>query len=98
MTIQSALNHLKISAIFVFFRMSSQLAIDSISVNIYGFVSLVHHQEARSSKEVSFKKGSFICGETFRPRIKLRHTQFKALVQGYDFEMDDLGKIRFKSR
>ena len=66
--------------------------------NIYGFVSLVHHQEARSSKEVSFKKGSFICGETFRPRIKLRHTQFKALVQGYDFEMDDLGKIRFKSR
>ena len=66
--------------------------------NIYGFVSLVHHQEARSLEEVSFQKGSFKRDETFRSKIKLRHTQFKALVQGYDFEMDELGKIRFKNR
>lgn len=64
----------------------------------YGFVSLVHHQEARSSQEISFKKGPFKCGETFRSKIELRHTQFKALVQGCDFEMDNLGKIKFKNR
>ena len=65
---------------------------------IYGFVSLVHHQEARSSEEIPFKKGAFKCGEIFRSRIVLRYTQFKALIQGYDFEMDDLGKIKFKNR
>ena len=65
---------------------------------IYGFVSLVHHQEARSSEEIPTQKGRFKCGEIFRPRIDLCHTQFKALVQGYDFEMDDLGKIKFKNR
>lgn len=65
---------------------------------ICGMLSLVFHQEARPIKEAVSKKGAFKCGELTRPRIILRHTQFRALVQGYDFEIDDLGKIKFKNR
>ena len=64
----------------------------------YGTISLLFHQEARPSSDVTFKNGSFKSGETTRAGITLLHTQFKALVQGHDFEMDDLGKIRFKNR
>ena len=64
----------------------------------YGTLSLLFHQEARPSKEVKVKKGAYKSGEQTRPAIALYHTQFKALVQGCDFEMDDLGKIKFKNR
>ena len=64
----------------------------------YGTLSLLFHQEARPSKEVKMKSGAYKSGEQTRPAIALLHTQFKALVQGCDFEMDDLGKIKFKNR
>lgn len=64
----------------------------------YGILSLVFHQEARSSEDITLKNGVFKPGEATRAGITLLHTQFKALVQGYDFEMDDLGKIKFKNR
>ena len=48
--------------------------------------------------DVTLKNGAFQAGEATRAGITLLHTQFKALVQGYDFEMDDLGKIKFKNR
>ena len=64
----------------------------------YGKLSLLFHQEARPSSDVTFKNGSFKNGETTRAGITLLHTQFKALIQGYDFEMDGLGKIKFKNR
>ena len=64
----------------------------------YGTLSLLFHQEARPSSDVTFKNGAFKNGETIRAGITLLHTQFKALVQGYDFEMNDLGKIKFKNR
>lgn len=64
----------------------------------YGVLSLLFHQEARPSKDVTLKNGIYKHGEATRSGITLLHTQFKALVQGYDFEMDDLGKIKFKNR
>lgn len=69
-----------------------------VTSGIYGVLSLVFHQEARPSKDIPLKNGVFKYGEATRAGITLLHTQFKALVQGYDFEMDDLGKIKFKNR
>lgn len=60
----------------------------------YGTIELVHHQDARPSTEIKKKNGEFVSNEVFRPGVKLLHTQFKALVQGVDFEINDLGEIR----
>lgn len=70
----------------------------AVASGVYGVLSLMFHQEARPSKDVTLKNGAFKCGEATRAGITLLHTQFKALVQGYDFEIDDLGKIKFKNR
>lgn len=61
---------------------------------IYGTIVLNHHQEARPSTEVKQTSGVFKSSDDFRSSIKLYHTQFKALVQGVDFEINDLGEIR----
>lgn len=60
----------------------------------FGTIELVHHQDARPSTEIKKKNGEFVSNEEFRPGIKLLHTQFRALVQGVDFEINDLGEIR----
>ena len=60
----------------------------------YGTIELVHHQDARPSSDISKKNGEYKANENFRQGIKLLHTQFKALVQGVDFEINDLGEIR----
>ena len=60
----------------------------------YGTIVLVHHQEARPSTEVKQINGEFKADEEFRPGIKLLHTQFNALIQGVDFEINDLGEIK----
>lgn len=60
----------------------------------YGTIELVHHQEARPSSEVKKKNGKYQSNEDFRSGIKMLHTQFNALVQGVDFEINDLGEIK----
>ena len=60
----------------------------------FGTIELVHHQDARPSSEIKKKNGVYESNEEFRPGIKLLHTQFMALVQGVDFEINDLGEIR----
>ena len=60
----------------------------------YGTLSMVYHQDARPSTEIKLIKGVFHAAEEFRPGIKMLHTQFKALVQGVDFELNDLGEIK----
>ena len=65
-----------------------------ISSYIYGVLTLIHHQEARPSTEVKLKNGAYISNEDFRPGIKMLHTQLKALIQGMDFEINELGEIR----
>ena len=60
----------------------------------FGTIEMVYHQDARPSSEIKKKNGEFKSNEEFRSGIKLLHTQFKALVQGVDFEINDLGEIR----
>ena len=60
----------------------------------YGTIELVHHQDARPSSDIVTKSGEFKSDEEFRAGIKMYHTQFKALVRGVDFEINDLGEIK----
>ena len=59
----------------------------------YGTITMVHHQEARPSTEIKLMNGIYRISEVFRPGIKMLHTQFRALVAGVDFELNDLGEI-----
>ena len=61
--------------------------------SVYGRISLVHHQDARPSGLIKLKNGAFSSSEEFRSGILLLHGQFKALVEGVDFELNDLGEI-----
>lgn len=63
--------------------------------NKYGVIELRFHEEARKKSEFKAKKGAFRQGEDLRPAIILRHNQFHALVQGYDFEINELGEIKW---
>ena len=60
----------------------------------YATIKLKHHEEARLSTEFKAKNGAFKQGEELCPSIIMLHTQLNALVQGYDFEINELGKIK----
>lgn len=60
----------------------------------FGTIELVHHQNAKPSSEIKKVNGEYKSGEEFRPGIKMLHSQIRALVQGVDFEINDLGEIR----
>ena len=58
-----------------------------------GRIYMIHHQEAREKKYLEEKSGAYKTNEQFRPLIVTSCKQFKALVQGVDFEINDLGEI-----
>ena len=60
----------------------------------YATITMRHHEEARSSKNLKAKNGTYKQNEEFRPVIVMLHTQIKALVQGYDFDINELGEIK----
>ena len=60
----------------------------------FGTIEMVYHQDARPSTEIKKINGEFKSGEEFRAGIKMLHSQIRALVQGVDFEINDLGEIR----
>ena len=60
----------------------------------YGTIEMVHHQNARPSSDIKKVNGEFKTDEEFRPGIKMLHSQIRALVQGVDFEINDLGELR----
>lgn len=64
--------------------------------NGYGVVSLKYSQEARLAKDIKTKNGIYKQNEDYRPAITLLHTQFNALVEGEDFEINVLGEITLK--
>lgn len=64
----------------------------------YGVLSLLYNQEARPSTEVKSKNGAYKQGEELRPAITMLHTQFRALVEGRDFRINNIGEITFLSR
>lgn len=59
----------------------------------YGVIQLQHHQNAQPYSSVKFKNGAYKADEEFRAGITLLHTQFKALVEGEDFVLNEIGKI-----
>ena len=63
-----------------------------------GRIRFVHHQEARAVTDIEIKSGEYKNNEDFRPRIRMSYNQFHALVQGQDFEINDIGEIIFLNR
>lgn len=59
-----------------------------------GRIYMMHHQEAREKKNLEEKSGSYKINEDYRPIIVNSYNQFKALIQGVDFVINDLGEIK----
>ena len=62
----------------------------------YGMIVCRHHLEARPSKDLEQKKGTWRIGEAYRPVITLSYIQFRAYVEGQDFEISLDGHVKFK--
>lgn len=62
----------------------------------YGTIDCRHHLEARKSSDLKAKSGVWKVGEEYRPVITVLHTQIKAYVEGYDFDISLDGHINFK--
>lgn len=78
-------------------RLYKITGLSSMTINdgrAYATIKMRHHEEARQSKDVKAKNGAYKQGEGFRPAIIMLQTQIKALVQGYDFEINELGEIK----
>lgn len=60
----------------------------------YGVILLRYHEEARPAVEIKAKNGAYLQGEESRPGIKMLHTQLNALIQSYDFDINELGEIK----
>ena len=75
--------------------MSSQLVQKKYT---YGALALKYHQEAKPAGELKSKNGEWKIGEEYRPIITVLHTQFNALVEGYDFDLTITGEIKFKHK
>ncbi len=63
----------------------------------YESLSFLFHQEARQSKDITISKAIWRSDDDYRPLIGILNTQFSALVEGYDFNIDCTGKISFKN-
>ena len=63
-----------------------------------GRIILRHHQEAREAKilKEERKAGSYKESDAYRSEISMSLTNFHALVEGYDFEINTLGDITIK--
>ena len=55
---------------------------------------LVHHQEARMSKELKPITIAYQYDGKLMPMIRINFNLFKGLVEGVDFEINELGEIR----
>ena len=62
----------------------------------YGTMTLKHHQEARPAGDLKPKGGEWKQAEEYRPIIGIKHTQFNAYVEGFDFDLSVTGEIIFK--
>lgn len=63
-----------------------------------GRIILRHHQEAREATVLKKerKAGVFKEGEDYRSEIAMSLSNFHALIEGYDFEINTIGEIFFK--
>ena len=65
-------------------------------VTTYGWITLLHHQCAQQSGKLKEETGSWKIADPTKLKMGLYHTQFTALVEGYDFELTVTGEIKFK--
>ncbi len=59
-----------------------------------GRMVLVHHQEARPATELISESSAYNYDGYLKPMLRIGFNQFKALVQGVDFDINDLGEVR----
>lgn len=74
------------------YRQSRLYKIVKIEKN--GRIELVHHQEARPAKDLKPLTAAYDYDGALKPRMRISYSKFKALTQGRDFEINDLGEIR----
>lgn len=67
-----------------------------VGMSSEGRIKFVHNAEARLSKEITYKGGEYKQGEEIRSGIRISHAKFKALVEGYDFDITPIGEIKFR--
>jgi putative uncharacterized protein (fragment) len=63
---------------------------------LYGNIELRFHQNAQKKDDVKMESGGYKNNEAPHQGIVLSHNQFKALVEGVDFEFNILGEIKKK--
>ena len=76
-------------------RLYKVVGLSSMVINgcSYATIKMRHHNEARQSKDIKAKNGVYKKDEELRPAIQVYHTQINALVQGFDFEINEIGEI-----
>ena len=62
----------------------------------YGWITLKHHQEARQASVLKEETGAWKVNDPTKAKMSLLHTQFNALIEGYDFELSLTGEVKFK--
>ncbi len=62
----------------------------------YFFATIVmrHHKEAKPSTELKVQDGLYKHDEEYKALRKMNHNQFNVLIEGIDFELTPLGKIK----
>ena len=68
-------------------------------MNKDGRIILRHHQEAREATILKKERnaGAFNDSDAYRSEISMSMSNFNALVEGYDFEINALGEIILKN-
>ena len=61
-----------------------------------GRITFRHHQEARIAKDLDIVGGEYCEPEVYKPLVRLSYSKIKALVEGQDFEITELGEIKLK--
>lgn len=61
-----------------------------------GRITFRHHQEARIAKDLNVVGGEYCEPDVYKPLVRLSYSKIKALVEGQDFEITELGEIKLK--
>lgn len=75
----------------LFSKRDSQKPLLRIRDRIHGRVTFKYHQEARLDKELPRNASDT---SDIKPKIRVGLASAKILVQGYDFDINELGEIK----
>ena len=71
------------------------MSVSHIQQYSYGMMTFIHHEEARPSSDISYRKGPWSSVDPYRGKIEINHNQIKAMVEGYDFVITESGVVNF---